>query len=154
MALDAEGNLYIGEMGRIRKFTARTGIISSFAGINVPNYSGDGGPAASAAIAFPESMVFDSSGNLYIADPIAKRVRKVDAKTGIITTVAGNGASEPRADGVAATSLALDPANIASIPPATFTLWTGRATVRSVSGKWRRHRNYYHSRERSAVTLG
>jgi trimeric autotransporter adhesin len=55
-----------------------------------PGFSGDGGPATSAALAYPTGVAVDASGNLFIADTGNNRIRKVSA-SGIITTVAGNG---------------------------------------------------------------
>jgi hypothetical protein len=67
---------------------AATGIISTVAGNWTQGYSGDGGPATSATMYDPESVAVDSSGNLYIADGGNNVIRKVDASTGIISTVA------------------------------------------------------------------
>ena len=95
VAVDAAGNLYIvdHENNRIRKVAAATGIITTVAGNGTADYSGDGGPATSAELAFPESVTVDASGNLYIASMFSAVVRKVTAATGIITTVAGTGRS-------------------------------------------------------------
>ncbi len=64
------------------------GIISTVAGNGTPGNSGDGGPATSALIGFPQGLAVDQAGNLYIADAFFNVIRKVDAK-GIISTVAG-----------------------------------------------------------------
>ncbi|HXP87260.1 MAG TPA: IPT/TIG domain-containing protein [Bryobacteraceae bacterium] len=91
LALDPAGNLYIADPGnnRIRKL-APNGIITTVAGNGNANYSGDGGPATSAALNYAEDAVLDVSGNIYIADSANNVVRKV-AINGTITTVAGNG---------------------------------------------------------------
>ena len=60
-------------------------------GIGRPGFSGDGGPASKAELSSPSGIATDSMGNLYIADSNNNRIRKVDAKTKIITTVAGSG---------------------------------------------------------------
>jgi sugar lactone lactonase YvrE len=100
LVIDGAGNLFISDFNnnRIRRVDAATGIITTFAGNGpvghpVPSgfFGGDGGPAASAELCGPAGMAFDSAGNLYIADSGNVRLRKVDAATGIITTVAGNG---------------------------------------------------------------
>ena len=96
VAIDPEGNLYIAEYfnNAIRKVTAATGIITTIAGVAVAgtgSYGGDGGPATAAQLDGPEGVALDSHGNIYIADQYNNRIRRVDAITGIITTVAGIG---------------------------------------------------------------
>ncbi len=113
LAFDSVGNLYIADNGNneIRKVTASTGIISTYAG-GVNNFNGsigDGGPATSAVLSSPTTVGLDSANNLYIADTYNYRVRKVAAATGIITTVAGNGTSTYSGDGGPATSASLQP---------------------------------------------
>lgn len=75
---------------RIRKIT-RGGIISTVAGSDVRGYSGDGGPALEAALNEPYEVRFDTAGNLYFVERLNHLVRRVDARTQQITTVAGNG---------------------------------------------------------------
>jgi len=116
LVLDSAGNLIIADPGnnRVRKVTIATGIITTVAGNGTGAYSGDGGPATSAALHNPEYLTFDSADNLYIGDYLNNRVRKVNAATGIITTVAGNGTGAYSGDGGAATSAALQyPSGIA-----------------------------------------
>jgi sugar lactone lactonase YvrE len=110
VALDAAGNIYIAEETgeRIRKVTASTGKISTVAGNGTFGYAGDGGQATSAELFTPEGVALDSSGNIYIADEVNQRVRKVTVSTGIITTVAGNGTSGYSGDGGAAINAELD----------------------------------------------
>jgi hypothetical protein len=67
-----------------------SGIITTVAGNGTAGYSGDGGPAISAKLFYPDTVTVDSAGNIFIADEGNNRVRKVDT-SGIITTVAGNG---------------------------------------------------------------
>jgi sugar lactone lactonase YvrE len=67
------------------------GIITTVAGDGIVGFSGDGGPATIAKFSFPNGVAVDKNGNLFIADSINNRVRRVDTNTGIITTVAGNG---------------------------------------------------------------
>jgi trimeric autotransporter adhesin len=108
VALDSAGNLYIAAGGSIRKVVPSTGIITTVAGSYLNGFSGDGGPATSAALSFPQAVAVDSAGNLYIADSDNNRIRKVTVSTGIITTVAGNGTAGYSGDGVAATSTGLN----------------------------------------------
>jgi sugar lactone lactonase YvrE len=106
VAIDAGGNIYIADYynNRIRKVDAVTGIISTIAGNGSNGFSGDGGPADSASIWLPTGVAVDGDGNVYIADWPNQRIRKVDASTGIITTVAGNGTPGFSGDGGLATS--------------------------------------------------
>ncbi len=90
---DKAGNIYFPELTRIRKIDAQTKIITTIAGTGEAKYSGDGGPAINAGLKSVSGLAFDSSDNLYLADNSASRVRRIDAKTGIITTVAGTGKS-------------------------------------------------------------
>ena len=112
VALDAAGNLYIADItSRIRKVGV-DGNISTVAGTGIFGFSGDGGPATSAQLSWPESVAVDTAGNLYIADLRNYRIRKVDA-TGVISTVAGTGIFGYSGDGGPATSAQL--ANLYSV---------------------------------------
>ncbi len=85
-----------------------TGIITTIAGTGTSSYSGDNGPASSAALYFPTGVVVDSSGNLYIADSRNNRIRKVTASTGIISTIVGTGTDTYNGDDITATSASLN----------------------------------------------
>ena len=78
---DAAGNLYISDwLGhRIRRIDAATGIITTVAGTGTAGFSGDGGPAASAEINSPTGLTVDAQGNVYFADSLNHRIRKIDA---------------------------------------------------------------------------
>jgi sugar lactone lactonase YvrE len=97
VAVDSAGNLYLADNGHatVRKVNT-AGILSTVAGGG--RSLGDGGPATSAKLVGPEGMVVDGAGNLYIADQLDNRVRKVDT-AGIITTVAGTGTAGYSGDG-------------------------------------------------------
>ncbi len=109
VAVDASGNLYYGEFSgyKVRKVDATTGLVHTVAGTGVVGSSGDGGPAISAQLSSIRGIWVDAAGNIFIADDGNDRIRKVDATTGIITTVAGGGSST--ADGVPATSASVNP---------------------------------------------
>ena len=104
---DDTGNFYIVELSSIRRVDHATGIIQTVAGTGVPGYSGDGGPADQAKLYGAVAIAFDKNGDYYIADNGAHCIRKVDAATNIITTVAGNGTFGNSGDGGPATSAQL-----------------------------------------------
>ena len=93
LALDGVGNLYVAEssQGLVRRINLATGTVETIAGIGAAGYGGDDGPARKATLDEPRSLFLDQNGDLYIADHGNGRVRKIDGKTGIITTVAGRG---------------------------------------------------------------
>lgn len=102
VAFDASGNLYIAaENGLIYRVEPATGIITGYAGRG-PGYGGDGGPASQALFS-PSGIDFDRDGNLFVADGGNQRIRRIDASTGIVTTVAGTGERAWGGDGGPAT---------------------------------------------------
>ncbi|RZB33972.1 MAG: hypothetical protein SRB2_03365 [Desulfobacteraceae bacterium Eth-SRB2] len=107
IAVDSAGNLYIAEYTNhcIRRVNTN-GIITTVAGNGPNGYSGDGGPATEALLNYPTDISIDAAGNLYIADYMNHCVRKVDT-SGIIATIAGNGASGYSGDGGPATEALL-----------------------------------------------
>ena len=90
-AIDASGNVYFADTSnhRIRKVDRATGVITTVAGNGDIGLSGDGGPAIAATFTFPAGVALDGSGNLFIADTGNSRIRRVDAVTGVIATIAG-----------------------------------------------------------------
>jgi sugar lactone lactonase YvrE len=90
---DSAGNIYFPDSGnnRIRKIDRQSGIISTVAGNGVATLGGDGGPATAASLNYPLAVILDAAGNLIIADTLNNRIRKVDTKSGTITTIAGAG---------------------------------------------------------------
>lgn len=110
LALDAQGNLYIADTGNhvIRRVAAATGLISTVAGSFSAGFSGDNGLATQAKLNSPTSVAVDGSGNLYIADTNNHRIRRVDAATGLMTTIAGTFIAGFSGDGGAATDALLD----------------------------------------------
>ena len=99
LAVSPTGRLVIAdsENHRIREVDSR-GIIRTIAGTGTKGFGGDNGPAVNAHLADPKGAIFDSAGNLYIADTNNHRIRKVNP-AGIITTVAGTGAVGGAGDG-------------------------------------------------------
>jgi sugar lactone lactonase YvrE len=104
---------------RIRRLDPSTGRTTTIAGNGDRGYNGDGGPATDAALNMPHEIQFDTAGHLYIVERDNHTVRRVDAATGIITTVAGTGVAGFSGDGGPATaallrqphSIAFDPQN-------------------------------------------
>jgi sugar lactone lactonase YvrE len=101
VAVDAAANLYIADAGNnlVRIVTASTGVITTAAGNGYFSYCGDGGPAINACLLNPVYTAVDSGGNVYFSDSGNFVVRKIDASTGIVTTVAGNGTYGYSGDG-------------------------------------------------------
>lgn len=112
-SFDYFGNYYFVQDGaapKIRKINT-AGIISTVAGTGILGFSGDGGPATAANIRIGWTTV-DSIGNIYISDNNVCRIRKVDAITGIITTIAGDGTPTTTGDGGLATAATIVPYGI------------------------------------------
>lgn len=110
VTFDPQGNLYIadGSNSRIRRVDS-SGLISTFAG-GFQGFGNDGIPATSAGLNNPEDLASDAGGNIYIADRLNGRIRRVD-RAGIISTVAGNGTFDFAGDGGLATQAALNNPN-------------------------------------------
>ena len=99
VAADTGGNLYVSDSGNhtVRKIAA-SGIITTVAGTGVRGSTGDGGPATRAQLNVPLGIALDGAGNIYVAECLNPRIRRISA-AGVITTVAGNGASGYGGDG-------------------------------------------------------
>ncbi|WP_404307524.1 NHL repeat-containing protein [Neorhodopirellula lusitana] len=114
--VDSAGNLFIADTRNhvIRKVDANTQVISTIAGCGVAGDEGDGGPATKAKLNQPHSVVLDGEGGILIADIANHRIRHVDLKSGLITTVAGTGERKLPKDGdVAAESPLFGPRSLA-----------------------------------------
>jgi DNA-binding beta-propeller fold protein YncE len=107
---DAQGSLYICERegNCIRKVDWRTQVITTIAGTGKKGFSGDGGPAIKATFNGPKEIDIDMAGNIFVVDTENQAIRRIDAKTGLVTTVAGNGERGGKGDGGPATSAQLD----------------------------------------------
>jgi DNA-binding beta-propeller fold protein YncE len=101
VAVNAQGDVFIADTynNRVVKVTPQ-GQVVAVAGDGDAGYSGDGGLGAFAELNEPTGLALDSQGNLYIADSANNVIRRVDAKTGIITTVAGDYAADKASDGL------------------------------------------------------
>jgi sugar lactone lactonase YvrE len=109
VAVDNAGNLFIADQSnhRVRRVDASSKVITTVAGNGTGTYSGDNGPATAASLFYPNGIALDRAGNLFIADSNNYRVRRVDANTGVITTVTGNGSLGYSGDNGPATSASL-----------------------------------------------
>lgn len=110
VAVGPDGFVYYSESyGRVRKIDA-SGNVWTVAGMHMTfSFAGDGGPATAASLNNPTHFAFDAAGNIFIADWVNNRIRKVNATTGIITTVAGSGTAAHSGDGGPATAAGLSP---------------------------------------------
>jgi sugar lactone lactonase YvrE len=116
IAVDAQGNLFITELlgYRVRKVSAASRVITTVAGNGASAYGGDGGPAILASLRYPVAAAVDAAGNLYISDSQDGRLRRVDASSGVISTVAGIGVLSFSGDGGPAAAAGLsNPGSIA-----------------------------------------
>src|SRR5712691_8439584 len=123
VAFDAAGNLYFSDTfnNRIRCVDARSGVISTVAGNGDKGFSGDGGPATAAALNEPYGIAIDRAGNIFVADRLNRRVRRIAAGSGIITTLAGTGeASYGGDDGPAVWAGLAEPNGLAFGPGETL----------------------------------
>jgi streptogramin lyase len=109
LEIGPDGALYFCEIDNhiIRRLDLAKGTISTVAGNRTKGYSGDGGPALKASLNEPYEIRFDRAGNMFFVEMSNNIVRRVDAKTGIISTVAGNGSPGFGGDGGPATQAQL-----------------------------------------------
>jgi sugar lactone lactonase YvrE len=107
VAVDSRGGIWIADSSnnRVRRVSS-SGIIGTFAGDGICAFSGDGGPATSAELCFPEDVAVTKGGAVYIADTSNLRIRRV--VSGTINTYAGTGVGGYNGDGLAALSTNLD----------------------------------------------
>ena len=107
---DAQGSLFICERegNCIRRVDWRTQVITTVAGTGKKGYTGDGGPAIQGTFNGPKEIDIDAAGNIFVVDTENQAIRRIDAKTGIVSTVAGNGDRGGKGDGGPATAAQLD----------------------------------------------
>ena len=93
VAFDSKGDLYVcdNSNNRIRKIDMKTGIVTTVLGDGRPSSQGDGGPAVEASVLMPDSLCIDARDNMYVGEKYGYRVRRVDAATGIVSTIVGTG---------------------------------------------------------------
>jgi trimeric autotransporter adhesin len=132
VAVDSAGDLYVADWsGYIRKVWINESAATIVAGTGILGYSGDGGQAINAMIGKAIALALDSDGNLYVADGDNNRIRRVDAITGIITTVASEGVWEP-------TGVTADPAGniyFSSGWAEIFRIAAGTGAIQHIAGQ-------------------
>ncbi|MFF9642906.1 NHL domain-containing protein [Kitasatospora aureofaciens] len=137
LAVDAAGSVYIADHAnhRVRR-VGSDGVLETVAGDGRRGYGGDGGAAAAARLAFPAAVALDADGNLFVADEMNHRVRRVDP-AGVITTVAGDGSRGEAGDGGAATAAQLScPCSVAvDASGVLYVADAGNRRVRRVDGQ-------------------
>lgn len=110
VGVDRNGNVFVADNGNnvVRMINAATGIITTVAGTGIGGYSGDNGLATAAKLYYPQRILPDTSGNIYISDQFNSRIRMVNLTTGIITTFAGTGATNYNGDSIPANTAFLN----------------------------------------------
>ena len=131
--IDSDGNVFISDSywHRVRRVDAADGIITTVAGTGSMGFAGDGGDATDAQLAFPREVIVSSDGDLYIADALNFRVRRVSADSGLIDTVAG-GALGSSGDGIPARGAALPNPHGLSIDVSNLYVPTWRGFVKRI----------------------
>ena len=134
-----DDGLYFCEVdgGLVRRLDRRSGTITTIAGTGVKGYSGDGGPALAATFSAPHELRFDRAGNVFVVERDAHVVRRIDARTKIVTTIAGTGAPGFSGDdGPAAKAQLRQPHSIAFDADGNLLICDiGNHRVRVVDGK-------------------
>jgi trimeric autotransporter adhesin len=133
IAMDWQGNLYIGDSGNnvIRKVSG--GIITTIAGNGTEGYAGDGGPALGANFRAINAVAIDIYGNIYVADSGNNAIRKIDT-SGKISTLAGNGVAGYSGDGGDSKKAKLsNPVGVAAFKDRIYVADTGNSSIRVIT---------------------
>ena len=158
LEIGPDGALYFCEIDNhiIRRLDLSKGTISTVAGNGTKGYSGDGGPALQASLNEPYEIRFDRAGNMFFVEMRNHIVRRVDAKTNIISTVAGNGAEGFGGDGGSATQAQLSrPHSIAlDLEGSLYIADIGNHRIRRVDLKTGRIETFGGTGERAATPDG
>ncbi len=117
VALAPDGSLYVMERQGSSIRQIRDGVIQTVAGTGERGYAGDGGNARVAVFAAPKEMTLDAAGNIYVVDTENHAIRRIDAATWIVETIAGNGTAGPGGDGGPATQAGLARPHGAAVGP-------------------------------------
>ncbi|MCX6594874.1 MAG: putative Ig domain-containing protein [Acidobacteria bacterium] len=135
LAVDTSGNLYVTDevFHRVRRITSG-GTVQAVAGTGTSGFSGDGGPATSAALNWPRGVAVDAAtGDILIADTFNNRIRRISG--GTISTFAGNGSNSSGGDGDGPTAAGVSaPYGVAVTGSKIYIVETGNCKIRVVSG--------------------
>ena len=137
LAIDSANNLYASDFKNdIVVKVAPDGSLTVLAGNGIPGFSGDGGPATNASLNLPGSVASDAQGNVYIADILNSRIRRV-RPDGTIDTYAGTGKGIPSSgDGGPATKANFNPDAIAiDLVGSLYIMDNFSQTVRRIDGQ-------------------
>ncbi|MCB1204377.1 MAG: hypothetical protein KDN18_08960 [Verrucomicrobiae bacterium] len=130
----SDGSYYLTTGNRVRRIDS-SGIITLFAGTGVPGYSGDDGLATAAQLRFPSGLAVDSAGNVFIAENNnSYKIRRVDAMTGVITTICGNETPGNTGDGGQAQNAQISPVGMEFDSSGNLVIACGSVVRRIVAG--------------------
>ena len=133
IAVDRAGTLYLTSASENTVYKiGGDGILRRIAGTGVPGFSGDGGPARAARLELPSGVAVDSNGNVYVADSLNRRVRRI-LPNGMIDTVAGNGEYGFRGDGGPARNAQISLPNSVAVDSHDNLYISGDGHIRKVS---------------------
>lgn len=136
LAIDAAGDVYLSDTHnqRVRRIDGKTGVITTVAGTGVASFSGDAGAGTSATVRLPRGLALDSSGNLLLVDSQNHRIRRLDATSGQMSTVAGDGTQAFAGDGGLAVAASLNTPRAVAVNPAGLPTLSdsGNARIRQV----------------------
>jgi sugar lactone lactonase YvrE len=120
---------------RIRKINLTSGVITTIAGNGSAGFNGDGSTADAASVALPHGLTLDASGNLYFADTANHRIRRIDATTGQITTITGQGTQTFAGDNAPAVVASLDTPRATTVSPTGLVTLadTGNQRIRQIT---------------------
>jgi DNA-binding beta-propeller fold protein YncE len=102
VCVEKTGKLLVTDSGDhvVYRIDLTTGVLTVLTGDGRPGFTGDGGPASKARVDQPTGLALDKAGNVYLVDWNNNRVRRIDAKTGVITTAVGNGEKDVHGEGL------------------------------------------------------
>ncbi len=136
LAVDSAGNLYLSDTHnqRVRRVNGATGVITTVAGTGQAGFSGDLGLGASAQVRLPRGLALDSSGNLLLVDSQNHRIRRLDAASGQVSTIAGDGTQAYAGDGGLAVAASLNSPRAVAVDAAGLPTLSdsGNARIRQV----------------------